>query len=34
VLTETKASAGCQLLADAFTAAGYAVAYAKPETGE
>jgi len=34
VLTETKASAGCQLLADAFNAAGYAVTYPKPETGE
>jgi exodeoxyribonuclease III len=34
VLTETKASAGCQLLADAFTAAGHTVAYPKPEPGE
>jgi len=34
VLTETKASAGCQLLADAFTAAGHAVVYPKPEHGE
>ncbi len=34
VLTETKDSAGCRLLADAFTAAGYHVAYAKPENGD
>ena len=27
VLTETKASAGCRLLAEEFTAAGYAVHY-------
>jgi exodeoxyribonuclease-3 len=30
VLTETKASAGCQLLAGAFTAAGYHVTYCPP----
>jgi exodeoxyribonuclease-3 len=34
VLTETKASTGCRLLADAFTAAGYAVVYAEPCPGE
>jgi exodeoxyribonuclease-3 len=34
VLTETKASAGCQLLADAFTAAGYGVCYPEPGPGE
>lgn len=34
VLTETKASAGCRLLADAFTAAGYTVIYPLPEPGE
>jgi exodeoxyribonuclease III len=34
VLTETKASAGCRLLADAFTAAGYAVIYPRPDPGE
>jgi exodeoxyribonuclease III len=34
VLTETKASAGCELLADAFTAAGHTVTYSKPEPGE
>ena len=34
VLTETKASAGCQLLADAFTAAGYAVCFPQPGPGE
>jgi exodeoxyribonuclease-3 len=31
VLTETRASAGCQLLADAFTAAGWAVIYPRPD---
>ena len=34
VLTETKASAGCQLLAGAFTAAGYHVTYPEPGPGE
>jgi exodeoxyribonuclease III len=34
VLTETKASAGCQLLADAFTAADYHVTFPTPENGE
>ena len=34
VLTETKASAGCRLLADAFTAAGYHVTYPEPGPGE
>jgi hypothetical protein len=34
VLTETKASAGCQLLADAFTAAGYHVTCPQPGPGE
>lgn len=34
VLTETKASAGCRLLADGFTAAGYAVHYPQPGPGE
>jgi exodeoxyribonuclease III len=34
VLTETKDSAGCRLLADEFTAAGYAVHYPKPGPGE
>ena len=34
VLTETKASAGCQLLADAFTTAGYAVCHPGPGPGE
>lgn len=34
VLTETKASAGCRLLADAFTSAGYAVCYPEPGPGE
>ncbi len=34
VLTETKASAGCQLLADAFTAARYHVTYPEPGPGE
>jgi exodeoxyribonuclease III len=34
VLTETKASAGCRLLADEFTAAGYAVHYPEPGPGE
>jgi exodeoxyribonuclease-3 len=34
VLTETKASAGCRLLAGAFTAAGYHVAFRAPEPGE
>ncbi len=34
VLTETKDSAGCRLLADAFTAAGYHVACPKPENGD
>ena len=34
VLTETKASVGCRLLADAFTAAGYAVVYPEPGPGE
>jgi len=34
VLTETKASAGCRLLADAFTAAGYHVTFPVPEPGE
>lgn len=34
VLTETKASAGCRLLADAFTAAGWYVTYPVPGPGE
>lgn len=34
ILTETKASAGCRLLADAFTAAGYIVCYPEPGPGE
>jgi exodeoxyribonuclease III len=34
VLTETKASAGCKLLADAFTSAGYAVCFPEPPPGE
>lgn len=34
VLTETKASAGCRLLASAFTAAGWHVTYPTPEPGE
>jgi exodeoxyribonuclease-3 len=34
VLTETKDSAGCRLLADAFTTAGYHIAYPKPENGD
>ncbi len=34
ILTETKASAGCQLLARAFAAAGYAVANGQPDPGE
>jgi exodeoxyribonuclease-3 len=34
VLTETKDSAGCRLLADAFTQAGFHVAYPKPDNGD
>jgi exodeoxyribonuclease III len=34
ILTETKASLGCQLLADAFSAAGYTVLYPTPDPGE
>jgi exodeoxyribonuclease III len=34
VLTETKDSAGCRLLADAFTTAGYHVTYPIPENGD
>jgi hypothetical protein len=34
VLTETKASAGCRLLAEAFTAAGYQVIFPEPEPGD
>lgn len=34
VLTETKDSAGCRLLADAFTAARYHVVFPKPENGD
>jgi exodeoxyribonuclease III len=34
VLTETKASAGCRLLADGFTAAGYAVHWPRAGPGE
>ena len=34
VLTETKGSAGCRLLAEEFTAAGYAVHYPLPAPGE
>jgi exodeoxyribonuclease-3 len=34
VLTETKASAGCRLLASAFTAAGWHVNYPIPDPGE
>jgi len=33
-LTETKDSAGCRLLADAFTATGYHVTYPIPENGD
>ena len=33
VLTETKASVGCQLLADAFTATGWSVSYPRPQDG-
>jgi exodeoxyribonuclease-3 len=33
VLTETKASAGCHLLADAFTTAGWYVSFPTPEPG-
>ena len=33
VLTETRASRGCQLLADRFTAAGYTVIFPQPEPG-
>ena len=34
VLTETKGSAGCRLLADAFTTAGWHVNFPVPGTGE
>ncbi len=34
VLTETKASAGCRLLADAFHTSGYAVMFPEPGPGE
>jgi len=34
VLTETKDSAGCRLLADAFTAAGYHVTFPKPDNSD
>jgi exodeoxyribonuclease-3 len=34
VLTETKDSAGCRLLADAFSRAGYHVSYPKPDNGD
>jgi len=34
VLTETKASSGCQLLADAFAAAGYHVSFPVPKPGD
>lgn len=34
VLTETKDSAGCQLLADAFSESGYHVNYPKPDYGD
>jgi exodeoxyribonuclease-3 len=34
VLTETKASAGCRLLAKAFTEAGYALSFTEPIPGE
>jgi exodeoxyribonuclease III len=34
VLTETKASAGCKLLADAFASAGYTVCFPQPDPGE
>ena len=34
VLTETKDSAGCRLLADAFSVAGYHVSYPKPDPGD
>jgi exodeoxyribonuclease-3 len=34
VLTETKDSAGCRILADAFTTAGFHVTYPKPENGD
>jgi exodeoxyribonuclease III len=33
VLTETKASAGCRLLADAFTSAGWHVSFPVPDSG-
>jgi exonuclease III len=34
VLTETKDSAGCRLLADAFIVAGYHVSYPRPDHGD
>jgi len=34
VLTETRASRGCELLAERFAAAGYAVTFPRPEQGE
>ncbi|MGH3591800.1 MAG: endonuclease/exonuclease/phosphatase family protein, partial [Pseudonocardiaceae bacterium] len=34
VLTETKDSAGCRLLADAISGAGYHVSYPKPDSGD
>jgi exodeoxyribonuclease-3 len=34
VLTETKASVGCKLLADDFASAGYTVCFPQPESGE
>jgi len=34
VLTETKDSTGCRLLADAFSGAGYHVSYPKPDNGD
>jgi len=34
VLTETRASRGCQLLADRFATAGYTVVFPRPEPGE
>lgn len=34
MLTETKDSASCRQLADAFSTAGYHVAYPKPENGD
>jgi exodeoxyribonuclease-3 len=34
VLTETKDSAGCRLIADAFSVAGYHVSYPKPDYGD